>query len=337
MEALERLGHEVVPVDTTWQPRGAQGLAIRLLRRATGWAYDTAGVNNALVETAVSHRPEVVWVDKGVTLLPATLKRVRDELPKTRLVSYSPDDMGVKTNSSYQYRRAIPEYDLHVTTKAYHVPELYRNGARAVIRLNCAYCPRMHRPVAVAPADRLRLGGPVGFIGTFEKDRAEVIWFLVQSGLRVRVWGGGRWRRWAAKRRHSNLIVENRGVFGDEYAGAICSFDILLGFLSGLSHKDLHTTRSVEIPACGGFLLAERTEEHLKLFEEGVEAEFFSSREELLEKCRYYLAHPEARRRVATAGRERCLRSDYSYDRHVAAVLDALRSRADGGPAYAFT
>jgi spore maturation protein CgeB len=80
----------------------------------------------------------------------------------------------------------------------------------------------------------------------------------------------------------------------------------------------------MEIPACGGFMLAERTEQHLELFVEGKEAAFFDSRAELLEKCKYYLEHEEERQAIAEAGRQRCVASGYSNKANIKRMLETV-------------
>ena len=59
-------------------------------------------------------------------------------------------------------------------------------------------------------------------------------------------------------------------------------------------------------------LLAERTGDHLELFDEGVEAEFFSDSDEMMDKLKYYLANESARLRMAEAGQRKVL-MDYSW------------------------
>jgi spore maturation protein CgeB len=75
-------------------------------------------------------------------------------------------------------------------------------------------------------------------------------------------------------------------------------------------------------------MLAERSSEHLRLFTEGKEAEFFGSNEELLDKCRFYLARPELRRRIADAGRARCINGQYGNRHRVSEIIDHVRSIA---------
>ncbi len=71
-------------------------------------------------------------------------------------------------------------------------------------------------------------------------------------------------------------------------------------------------------------MLAERTDEHRGLFEEGKEAEFFESGEELVRKCRHYLDHEDQRARIAEAGLRRCRESDYSNAGRLSRVLQHL-------------
>ena len=63
----------------------------------------------------------------------------------------------------------------------------------------------------------------------------------------------------------------------------IAAMQINLGFLRKVN-RDIQTDRSVEIPACGGFMLAEYSTEHSLLFKEGVEAVFYRNQNELAER-----------------------------------------------------
>ncbi|MGY8914245.1 MAG: glycosyltransferase family protein, partial [Flavobacteriales bacterium] len=113
------------------------------------------------------------------------------------------------------------------------------------------------------------------------------------------------------------------GIFSEDYSKALQAFKISLCFLRKINF-DQQTTRTMEIPACGGFMVAERTQEHLELFEEDREAAYFSSNEELLEKCRYFLAHDDERKKVAAAGLKRCKTSGYSNEKTVKKMLDKV-------------
>jgi hypothetical protein len=243
LEALRRLGHTVIGVDTTRLLSGMHSMWVRAARKA-GWAIDTAGANRALLELTKQHKPEVVWIDKGLTIQPKTLRTLREMAPGVRLVHYCLDDMSGKHNQSRQYLAGVSLYDLHATNKSYNVAELHSMGATRVLFVNNAFCPTLHRPVAVGTEDRDRLGGPVGFIGGFERARADAIWFLVTSGIPVRVWGetwGRGWMEWAAFHRHPALTVESRALFAAEYVKAICSFDINLAFLRTLNRPSVPT------------------------------------------------------------------------------------------------
>jgi hypothetical protein len=278
-----------------------------------------AGVNRNLVAAVRLHQPNLVWIDKGLTIRSTTLGKIRSECPTALLVNYSPDDMSNPQHLQKRYWAGLARYDLVVTTKSYSVPELTALGARAVMAVDNAFCPSVHRPVTLTDRERQELGGPVGFIGFPEREREKSVQFLASHGVQVRVWGP--WRR----QQTPHLIIEGRPLWENDYARAIAAFDINLCFLRKVN-RDRQTTRSIEIPACGGFLLAERTDEHLRLFAEGKEAEFFGSDQELLAKTRYYLDHPQERARIAAEGRNRCLRDGYSNAHRLAQVLERVAS-----------
>jgi spore maturation protein CgeB len=337
-EAMQALGHQVSAIDT--QPPPPAQLRRRTWYRVKGklfrLGYDHFGAldcglpdyadANAGILRRLDEQPfDILWLEKALTIEPETLREAKGMQSDLQIVGYSPDDMAGRHNQSRQFLAHLPYYDHYFTTKPVNVAELERLGCPRVHLAGTGFAPHVHRPMHISAADRQQLGGAVGFIGAFERERAEAVSFLARNGIQVRVWGGG-WRR--ALRPVPGLILEGRWLWGEDYPRALCSFDINLGFLRR-QNRDVITTRSVEIPACGAFMLAERTAMHQTYFEEGKEAEFFASQEELLAKVRYYLARPDERRRIAAAGRERSLRGGYANEERIRAMLLIVTSARD--------
>jgi spore maturation protein CgeB len=336
MAALVSLGHDVQGVDT--EPVGPDGLPPqrrnllsrikRKLLNGVGIAchHPTDGRASRELLTQMAARPwDILWMDKGLSIEAGVLEKVKRLQAECKIVGYSPDDMARVQNQSRQWLEHLYLYDFYFTTKSYNVSELKALGCKNPIFVGNAFCPKLHRPMPLSVADRLALGGAVGFIGSWEPERARSIYELAKAGIGVRIWGDG-WNR--CLRRHHNMHIEGRPLWAEEYTRAICSFDINLCFLRK-ANRDLQTTRSIEIPACGGFMLAERSDEHLALFQEGREAEFFSSDKELVQKVIYYLKDPISRKRIAESGRRRCLTSGYSNEERLAWMLGVVQGAGE--------
>jgi hypothetical protein len=323
MNAIRDLGHRVASIDL--KPPHVARAESRIWRRARRKLLgigptDISGINDGIL-AALRQRPfDVLWLDKALAVRRRTLDEARRISPRTRIVGYSPDDMNSWPCQSRDFLQHLPAYDIFFTTKTFGVAELRALGCPRVSFVGNAFDPAIHHPVPVTDEDRAALGGPVGFIGDYERERSDSLLMLAANGIPVRIWGPN-WDRFGPS--HPNLRIEGKSVWSRDYAKAICAFDINLGFLRKVS-RDLQTTRSIEIPACGGFMLAERTGEHLDLFVEGKEAAFFETPRELLEKVRHYLDHPEERMSIAKAGRERCLTGGYSNHDRLAKMIETV-------------
>ena len=323
MEALRQLGHQILPVDTEPEDvrRKSQRFSCRVKRKLFG-PSDLANANRKILAACQQKEFDIVWIDKGITIKPETLLEVKEMYPKVKLVHYNPDDpFGAIRSGWKSFLMCAPYYDVHFVPREQNLAEYKKLGCKNVYFFYKGFNPNLHRPLSISEEERAMLGGQVGFIGSAEKERAQSIAFLAEKGIRVKVWGH-KWTRWQKKLR-AKFAVAGPSQYGQQYAKIINSFDINLGFLRKIN-RDQQTSRSIEIPACGAFMLAERTKEHLELFEEGKEAEFFGSNEELLEKVRYYLAHPQQRKQIAAAGRERCLKSGYSNQERLKQMLTII-------------
>ena len=330
-DAFIELGHEVRTVDEGPFDPPPTTIAGNVWRKMRGVPPDRmiAGLNQSVLQQARSFRPDLIFFIKAYHILPETLDRLGEMAPR---FVYMNDDMFNPVNQTPYFAANVRKFDCMLTTKSYNVREFHRAGAPNAIYIPNAYDPRVHYPEQPSPAERQRLEGDIGFIGAFRRSRANFLNDVARHReFTMNVWGIG----WAKMTRLDNLdkriawrplraAVNCFPLWCGEMGKAIQSNLVMLGLLYR-ENRDLQTSRSFEIPACGGFMLAERTEEHRMYFEEDKEAAYFDSFDELISKLRFYISHESVRLRIARAGYQRCLDSPYRYTDRARLALDLVR------------
>jgi len=339
MRALERLGHSVQGVHTSQPLKRASWIKRQVQRRAHKGSI-VEEINSTVLSVAREFRPAMVWADKQEFLRVETIEGLRKLGAKS--VHFTPDPY-----FSLDWKRtpimdgAMKAFDALVYCKSYERRQ-YEAMRKPLVYMPLGYCDEVHRPL---PSDDSRWRCAVGFLGGWEPRRERLLHALAAAGIDIKIWGGywdflrsGKWRlrqhiilRQLAGgeyfRVHCDELLarahQGGEVYEDDYSRALTGSKIGLGFLRKVC-PDQHTTRSFEIPACRSLLLADRTDEHQEFFEEGKEAEFFASCEELLDKVRFYCNNESARMGVADRGYKRCIESQYAYVHRLRNALEAL-------------
>ncbi len=286
---------------------------------------------NGMIIGEVERGADILWLDAADMVRPSTLRGARRISRNLAIVWYSEDDMMNPRLRTRYLEGAFPLFDLVVTTKSFNArpEELPSLGARRILFVNNSCDPLLHRPINVSEEERKRFGAPVSFIGSFEQPRAQSVLYLARHGLKVRIWGNG-WADWVG--RHPNLTVENKPAYNDDFARVVSSSLINLCFLRK-SNRDLQTCRSMEIPACSGFMVHERNDEITALYREDKEAAYFSSDDELAAVCSLWLNRDKRRMAVGAAARERTFECELTHESNIIRILNALPPRRlDGAP-----
>lgn len=273
----------------------------------------TRRFNADLISHVSTHKPQVVLVWRGTNVLPSTLSAIR-RLGVVKIVSYNHDDFSgpeLGAPIPWHHKRlwrlffeCAPLVDHHFVKRDSNVAHLAKLGAKNSEIMQMWFDPRIHRPSQISVQEQKRFETDIVFVGHYEPDgREESIRALVGAGIKTKIWGGHYWSR-AVLGDLYDLVAPIVPVEGDDYAKSLCGAKICLCFLSKLN-RDTYTRRCFEIPACGRVMLAERTDDLLRLFKEDEEACFFSTNEELVEKARWLIANPDIRERIAQAGMKR--------------------------------
>lgn len=311
------MGHVVTVIDP-WRWLGTSKWAGR-------WAYHFGGLGlDTLLHQQISQEtketsPDLIWVDQGEFLGEKSIAGLRRV--GAPIVNYAVDDpFGPRDWKRFvQYRKAVPYYDLLAVVREQNVQEAYRAKARKVVRVWRSADELAHAPRSLTPDEKRKFTSDVVFVGTWMPERGPFMVELIDRGVPLSIWGN----HWEKSKEWNILKQYWRGpALNDDrsYSAAVLAAKVCLGLLSK-GNRDLHTQRSLEIPALGSLLCAERTSEHIALYHEGAEAIFWNSAEECASVCNDLLVNEQRRRNLAKAGYERAIHNNLFNEPVLASII----------------
>ncbi len=296
-------------------------------------------VNHDLLACALQIQPDALFVYRGTHITAVTLRAIKRACPRAILVGYNNDDPFSPRQPRWAWRhfvQAIPEYDLTLAYRQHNLDDFRDAGARRVELLRSWFVPEINHPATLSPEDWARFESDVVFVGHNEPDgRLELLEEIVRQGFRLRLFGpykGFGENGWYPAVDNASLL---RGlapvslVWGEDYNKALCGAKVALCFLSK-RNRDTYTRRCFEIPATQTMLLSEYSDDLATLYKEGHEADFFRTKEELVEKLLRYIQDDFLRQSTAEAGYRRVVTDGHdvvSRMRQLLSWIEELKGR----------
>lgn len=254
-------------------------------------------LNKEILQQCKKEKPELVFLYRCRAVVPRTVKEIKKM--GITVFSYNNDNPFSEYYPKFfwrHYKNCIQLCDLNYVYRKSNIADCEQYKSKRTEILRSYYLEQENYPLP--EKEKLDNIPEVLFLGHCEEDyRKEYIEALAENGIRVGVPSG-----WRGKVSNKNIVfLDNAGT---QYNELINSAKIALVFLSTLN-KDTYTRRCFEIPATKTMMLSIYTEDLAGMFTPGKEAVYFNTKDELINKVKYYLIHDEKREKIGLAGHER--------------------------------
>ena len=330
-EAIRALGFDLIIYDDYTSIKKYRKYfvwkVIRKLNHGVLLKFDRERHVNGLISLTTTELPDIIVILKGLFISETDVMKLQQL--GSFVVNVNHDDffsLNKNNISNIQYN-AIKAYDYILTTRQVNVAEV-RLLNNNVLFFPFSYNPNIHKVFTITKEDINKYDCDVLFIGTYERNRAKMLELLMEKhSFKLCIYGKG-WERLKKNSVLKKYIKSYTGLWMEEMAKAIQVAKITLGFLRK-ENRDDYTQRSLEIPACGGLLLAERTDFHKKLFQEKYEAFFFdeSNIQELGSIILKILSDQQELEVVRKRGVERIKELHLTYQDRVNQIIGLLKAK----------
>lgn len=294
------LGHEVVTVrydDYLYGNGGINSLLTRVQNRLH-IGYKLRSYNKDIIRKAEELKADFIFLYRCYNIWPSTIKKLNGK--GFFVFTYNNDDPFSGTPNLGFYRnfhKILRISDVNYVYRKKNIADYEGVGAKNIKVLLPYYIERNNFK------EDCKDTIPIAFLGHFENDgRDKYIKALIDAKVPVTVYNGSDWEKAPLYEGIKSCIKP--GKREKEYNHTINECKIAIVFLSKLN-SDTYTRRCFEIPATQTLMLSEYTDDLNRMFPADECAVYFKSPEEMVEKCKYLLSHPDEIKRIAENGYNR--------------------------------
>jgi spore maturation protein CgeB len=270
-------------------------------------------INEKLVQRAAEFNPAVIFVFKGMEVLPSNLVALKKS--GIKLVNYNPDNPFIFSgygSGNKNVSESLQLYDFHLT---YNLEILEKLKS---MQLNAEFFPFAFEP-GDDKAPRLLETDEVlkpCFLGNPDKSRVDFLNQLAERGVKLDVYGND----WAKNNINQN-ITAYPPVYGEEMISVLRKYRVQLNLMR-IHNLNSHNMRSLEIPGHGGIQLAPRTVEHEMLFEDGKEIFLYNDADDCVKQIDKLLSMSFAEAIEIRKKAQLTAQSQHTYKQRSAAAVE---------------
>ena len=276
--------------------------------------YDKISIQ--LKNKVQSYKPDIIWVFKGMSILPEFLEWAKSR--NIKLVNYNADNPFIftgKGSGNINVTNSISLYDLHLT---YNLQ--VQKKIEEKYKIATGYLPfgfekqRNFKPITLEEEIN-----KLCFIGNPDKQRVFFLKKLLNNGVRIDVYGIG----WNKFLRHKNASIYP-AVYNEDLLHNLKRYRIQLNIMR-IHNLNSHNMRTFEIPAVGGIMLAPDTTEHHLFFEDKKELFLYKSFEHCIDQILFLKnLSLKAANTIRENAYKRCLVGKYSYKDRAEGIISLI-------------
>ncbi len=272
-------------------------------------------LNNKLIKKVEKYKPNILFLWRSTTILPITLKKIKQNNPDTKIIIYHNDNPYsgiINYLKNRHYLNSIKYADIAAVYRPNDFKTIKKYKPKKVKLLKPNYISYLHKPI------KIKKNNDVIFIGHFTSERGYKLNLLYNNKIKFNVYGNG-WNKFGLEMNWP-YNTYGPGKYKNEYVKLINQSKIAICFLSA-KNNDVYTRRVYEIPACRTLLFAQKTNELSKILKENYEAIYWKNDKDFVSKIKFLLKNQKKIKQITKSGYLKITRNKNSELDRVKEVL----------------